>query len=143
MEASYILLPLVDYNENAFNAELSELFPFCRVVNIDYHTQRFLIAFKDIEALLNDENAEKEVYEYDTKIEYFSRKHPYLDIAVIHVVGEDKNCFYDGYILKNRKKIKEYSGMHDAYVPIIKHFMPECRGVDLNIFTREFLNESI
>lgn len=143
MEASYIILPLVDYNENAFNVELGELFPLCRIVIIDYYTQRFLVVYKDIEALLSDERAEKEVYAYDDKIEHFSRKHPYLDIAVIQVVGEENNFFYDGYILKNKKRIKEQSGMHDAYIPIIKHFIPHCKGFDLNIFTKDFLNEHI
>ncbi|AJA70735.1 hypothetical protein HXZ81_12620 [Myroides odoratimimus] len=138
MEMSYIVVPLVDCNENAFNQELSKLFPFSNIVNVVCHQKQFLVVYRDINIPETEPKEINEVCEYDNKIEYFSRKHPYLDIAVLQVLGEAKNCFYDGFIMKNKKKIKEHSGMHNAYIPILQYFMPDYDGSDLSIFSSNF-----
>ncbi|MEK6494109.1 hypothetical protein [Myroides odoratimimus] len=131
MEMSYIVVPLVDCNENAFNHELSMLFPSSNIVNVLCHQKQFLVVYRDIDTLIHEV---KDVSAYDNGIESFSRRHPYLDIAVLQVLGKEKTCFYDGFIMKNKKKIKEHSGMHNAYIPLLKHFIPEFDGSDLTIF---------
>ncbi|KUF43122.1 hypothetical protein AV926_07865 [Myroides marinus] len=142
MEMSYIIVPLVDCNENAFNQEVSKLFPLSNIVNVVCHQKQFLIVYRDIDTMINGINRVDEIYEYDNMIERFSRNHPYLDIAVIQVLGEDKNRFYDGFIMKNKKKVKEHSGMHNAYYPIFQYFIPDFDGSDLEIFSKDFIKIS-
>lgn len=139
MEMSYIIVPLVDCNENAFNQELSKLFPLSNIVNVVCHQQSFLIVYRDIDTLISTTSDVDQICEYDNMIEYFSRKHPYLDIAVIQVLGENSNRFYDGFIMRNKKKVKEHSGMHNAYFPIFQYFIPSFDGSDLDIFSSDFL----
>ncbi|EPH13805.1 hypothetical protein VSP10_10310 [Myroides odoratimimus] len=138
MEMSYIVVPLVDCNENAFNQELSKLFPMSNIVHVVCHQKQFLVVYRDIDTPVTGAKGVKEVCEYDNGIESFSKRHPYLDIAVLQVLGEEKNCFYDGFIMKNKKKIKEHSGMHNAYIPILQYFMPDYDGSDLSIFSSNF-----
>ncbi|MDR0227885.1 MAG: hypothetical protein LBI72_02315 [Flavobacteriaceae bacterium] len=140
MEVSYIIIPLSKQNETAFNEELQTLFPFATLKYVEVKEQKALVVYKNIELLLASRRcAEEQAYAVDDNIALFSRNHPYLKIAVIEFLSTGENSFYQGYVLKNRKRILEHSNLHDGHIPLLKEILVQYEGPEFEAFSKDFV----
>lgn len=142
MEVSYLIIPLVKGGENTFNQELTKLFPFGKMKVINVHNQLLLTLYFDIDNLLNVGICnEEQLLQTEEIIHSFSRKHPYLKLLYLHITGGSV-CFYEGYLLKNRNKLMEKSGLEDSYLPLIQALVPVYEERTFEPFLSAFVSES-
>lgn len=142
MEVSYLIIPLVEGNENAFNLELKKLFPYGIMKTLLVNEQLLLALYFDIDYLLELEVCnEDELYQMEEEILAFARKHPYLKVLHLHITGGEGIYFYEGYILKNRKKYLKKSGLDDAFLPLFQELIPSFKERSFEPFITSFSDE--
>lgn len=142
MEVSYLIVPLVKGGENTFNQELSKLFPFGKMKVLNVHNQLLLTLYFEIDNLLDlGVCNEEQLLQTEEIVHSFSRKHPYLKLLYLHITCGGV-CFYEGYLLKNRNKLMEKSGLDDSYLPLIQELVPAYEERNFEPFLRAFVSES-
>lgn len=140
MEVFYVIIPVSSQNEMAFNTELLKLFPYGKLKFMHLHEQKILVVFKDVEKLVTEQHCSEEAaYDIDGKVDLFSRNHPYLKIAVVEMIGDNSNKFFQGYVVRNKKKLITHSNLNDGHIPILKEVFPEYVGPDFEAFSQEFI----
>lgn len=142
MEISYVIIPLVESNENAFNLELKKLFPFGIMKKLLVEGQLLLAIYFDIDYLLDSQTcSEGELYLIDEIVQGFGRKHPYLKVLNLHITCGGDICFYEGYVLKNRNKYLKNSGLDNAFLPLVQELIPSFEERSFEPFLSSFINE--
>ncbi len=125
MEISYLIIPLVRGNENAFNLELKKLFPFGIMKTLMVNNQLLLALYFDVDYLLDLKVcSEEELYQMEEEVLIFAKKHPYLKVLYLHITGAGGVYFYEGYVVKNKNKYLEKSGVGNAFLPLVQELVP-------------------
>ncbi|MEC4113866.1 hypothetical protein [Myroides pelagicus] len=144
MEVSYIIIPVVEGREEIFNEELSTIFPLAKMKYLRIENQLLLVLYINVEYYLKHKMySEAELYRAEQDIFVFAHRKPYLKCVFIHMICAGTNCYFEGFVVRNKSVILESSGVKDSYVKLLKEIMPSYYTSDkFEAFSRAFIENT-
>ncbi len=116
MEVAFIFFEVSLNNPREFVQELQIIFPLSVIKFISVKDKKFLLLFHDIKSLLDTQLANEQIaYSLEQDLELFASKRPYLKLMYLYVIGNPPMFYCEGFVIRNRIKIVNSSGIGNTY----------------------------
>ncbi|MVX36779.1 MULTISPECIES: hypothetical protein [Myroides] len=145
MEVTYIMIPVVEGQEKIFNEELERLFPLAVLKYLYVGSQLLLILYINVGHYFKmGKHKEEELYSAEDDIFVFTRKKPYLKCVFLHMICAGSNCYFEGFVARNKSKLAEDCGTSGVYQRLLREIISEdVQDQILYAFSRSFLSNPL